>query len=154
MSISFHEGFKILSQLTVAGPDAVAKAKLCADIVFERAAMDGAEFKAEERFVEIVGTNACHAGIAAAPDEPAEVVLRIGARGQQGLHACQLRTPGGDHQGRDVGLLEDRPLGDRHLPRGALTRPGRLERSDRLGRFGPRRGGGLKSVWSLTGRTP
>ena len=81
VSISFHEGYKILSQLTVAGPDAVAKAKLCADIVFERAALDGAEFKAEERFVEIVGTNACHAGIAAAPDEPAEVILRIGARG-------------------------------------------------------------------------
>jgi hypothetical protein len=81
VSISFHEGYKILSQLTVAGPDAVAKAKLCADIVFERAAMDGAEFKAEERFVEIVGTNACHAGIASAPEEPAEVVLRIGARG-------------------------------------------------------------------------
>ncbi len=45
VSISFHEGYKILSQLTVAGPDAVAKAKLCADIVFERAAMDGVEFK-------------------------------------------------------------------------------------------------------------
>ena len=81
VSIAFHEGYKILGQLTVAGPDAVDKAKLCADIVFDRAKMDGAEFSDEERFVEIVGTNVCHAGIVDAPAEPAEVVLRIGARG-------------------------------------------------------------------------
>ena len=81
VSIAFHEGYKILGQLTVAGPDAVDKAKLCADIVFDRAKMDGAEFSEDERFVEIVGTNVCHAGIVDAPVEPAEVVLRIGARG-------------------------------------------------------------------------
>ena len=80
VSISFHEGYKILSQLTVAGPDAVDKAKLCADIVFDRVALDGVEFEEGEKFVEIVGTNACHAGIAPAPAEPAEVVLRVGAR--------------------------------------------------------------------------
>ena len=82
VSISFHEGYKILSQLTVAGPDAVEKAKLCADIVFDRVAMDGVHFEEDERFVEIVGTNVCHAGITDAPVEPAEVVLRIGARSQ------------------------------------------------------------------------
>ncbi len=81
VSIAFHEGYKILGQLTVAGPDAVDKAKLCADIVFDRAKMDGAEFSEDERFIEIVGTNACHAGILDAPSEPAEVILRIGARG-------------------------------------------------------------------------
>lgn len=80
VSISFHEGYKLISQLTVAGPDAVDKAKLCADIVFDRVAMDGVTFTDEEKFVEIVGTNVCHAGIADAPAEPAEVVLRIGAR--------------------------------------------------------------------------
>lgn len=80
VSISFHEGYKILGQLTVAGPDAVDKAKLCAGIVFERVALDGVEFDESEKFVEIVGTNVCHAGIASAPADPAEVVLRIGAR--------------------------------------------------------------------------
>ncbi len=80
VSIAFHEGYKILGQLTVAGPDAVEKARLCADIVFERAASDGVEFSPSQRFVEIVGTNVCHAGIMKAPDQPAEVVLRIGAR--------------------------------------------------------------------------
>ncbi len=81
VSISYLNGYKIVGQLTIAGPDAVEKARLCAEIVFARAAMDGAEFPPEERFVEIVGTNVCHAGIMAAPAEPAEVVLRIGAKG-------------------------------------------------------------------------
>lgn len=80
VSISFHEGYKLISQLTVAGPDAVEKAKLCAKIVFDRVAFDGVTFTEEEKFVEIVGTNVCHAGIAPAPSDPAEVVLRIGAR--------------------------------------------------------------------------
>jgi len=82
VSISFHEGYKIISQLTVAGPDAVEKAKLCADIVFERVAMDGVTFTDEEKFVEIVGTNVCHQGIVEAPEDPAEVILRIGARSE------------------------------------------------------------------------
>ena len=80
VSIAFHEGYKVISQLTVAGPDAVDKAKLCAEIVFDRVAMDGVTFTDEEKFVEIVGTNVCHAGITPAPADPAEVILRIGAR--------------------------------------------------------------------------
>lgn len=80
VSIAFHEGYKILGQLTVAGPDAVDKARLCAEIVFDRVALDGVTFDEDEKFVEIVGTNVCHAGIVPAPAEPAEVVLRIGAR--------------------------------------------------------------------------
>ena len=70
----------MISQLTVAGPDAVDKAKLCADIVFDRVALDGVTFTPEEKFIEIVGTNVCHAGITPAPSDPAEVILRIGAR--------------------------------------------------------------------------
>ena len=80
VSMSFHDGYKIVSQLTVAGPDAEDKAKLCADVVFERAAMDGAEFDENDRFIEMVGTNVGHKGIAPAPREPAEVGLRIGAK--------------------------------------------------------------------------
>ena len=80
VSLSYHEGYKLIGQLTVAGPDAVEKAQLCADIIFERVAMDGVTFTDEEKFVEIVGTNVCHAGIVPAPEQPAEVVLRLGAR--------------------------------------------------------------------------
>ena len=80
VSISYHDGYKMMGQLTVAGPDAVEKAQLCADIIFERAAMDGVEFATTDKFVELVGTNVCHAGIVSPPAEPAEVILRIGAR--------------------------------------------------------------------------
>ncbi len=82
VSISYHDGFKILGQLTVAGPDAFEKAHLCAEIIFERAAMDGVVIPKEDRLVELVGTNVCHAGIAPMPPEPAEIVLRIGAKGK------------------------------------------------------------------------
>ena len=71
VSISFKDGYKLVGQLTVAGPDAVEKAKLCAEIVFDRVALDVVEFTPEERFVEMFGTNFCHAGIGAAPAEPA-----------------------------------------------------------------------------------
>ena len=81
VSISFHEGYKILGQLTIAGPDAVDKAKLCAQIVFDRLKLDGISIPEENRFVEIVGSNVCHAGILSPPKSPGEVVLRIGARG-------------------------------------------------------------------------
>jgi hypothetical protein len=80
VSISYLEGYKIVGQLTIAGPDAVDKARLCAEIVFDRLKLDGIEFTPGEKFVEIVGTNVCHAGIMPAPPNPAEVVLRIGAR--------------------------------------------------------------------------
>lgn len=81
VSIAYENGYKIIGQLTVAGPDAVEKARLCAEIVFARAAMDGADFPSAERFVEMLGTNVCHAGIASIPFPPNEVVLRIGAKG-------------------------------------------------------------------------
>ena len=44
VSISYHAGYKVLGQLTVAGPDAVEKAQLCADIIFERVRQDGVSF--------------------------------------------------------------------------------------------------------------
>lgn len=80
VSASFHNGYKLVGQLTVAGPDAIEKATLAAEMIFQRAAMDGAEFTAEERFVEILGTNVCHAGILKPPADPGEVILRVGAR--------------------------------------------------------------------------
>jgi hypothetical protein len=59
----------------------VDKARLCAEIIFSRAAMDGGYVAPEQRLVEIVGTDVCHAGIASAPEDPVEVVLRVGAKG-------------------------------------------------------------------------
>ncbi|MEZ5979111.1 MAG: acyclic terpene utilization AtuA family protein [Planctomycetota bacterium] len=82
VSLSYADGWKALGQLTVSGPDALAKAKLCADVVWKRLAYDGFEYAPEERLVEFVGANVCHAGIAI-PEagEPSEVVLRMGVKG-------------------------------------------------------------------------
>ncbi|MBL8855123.1 MAG: DUF1446 domain-containing protein, partial [Planctomycetaceae bacterium] len=63
VSISFQDGYKLVGQLTVAGPDAIAKAQACADIVFARAEMDGVVIPQEDRMVELVGTGVCHQGI-------------------------------------------------------------------------------------------
>lgn len=79
VSISFADGWKATGQLTVSGPDATAKAKLCADIVFGRLALDGVEFTPEQTLVELLGTGVCHAGITP-PIDPPEVVLRLGVK--------------------------------------------------------------------------
>lgn len=79
VSISYENGFKASGQLTISGPDAVEKARLCADIVFGRLALDGCTFTADEKLVEVLGAGVCHAGIAQAND-PAEVVLRLGVK--------------------------------------------------------------------------
>lgn len=82
VSITYHNGYKIVGQLTVAGPDAIEKARLCADVVFKRVAMDGVEIPESDRFVELVGASSCHAGIVPVASDPSEIVLRIGAKGQ------------------------------------------------------------------------
>jgi hypothetical protein len=79
VSLSYQNGFKAVSQLTVSGPDAVAKARLCAEIVFGRLALDGVTFRDDQKLVELVGSGVCHAGITEASDPP-EVVLRLGVK--------------------------------------------------------------------------
>ena len=79
VSISYANGFKASGQLTISGPDAVAKARLCADIVWGRLALDGCTFAAHEQLVELVGAGVCHAGIMESADPP-EVVLRMGVK--------------------------------------------------------------------------
>lgn len=81
-SISYQDGWKATGQLTVSGPDALEKAKLCAKIVWERLAFDGFEYAPEERMEEFVGAGVCHEGIAGGTcEDPPEVVLRMGVKG-------------------------------------------------------------------------
>ena len=79
ISLSYQNGYKAVGQLTVAGPDALEKAKLCADIVWGRLALDGCEFAEDEKMVEYVGSGVTHAGILGT-DNPPEVGLRIGVK--------------------------------------------------------------------------
>lgn len=81
VSATYADGYKIAGQLVVTGPDAVERAQLCADILFERLALHGAPVAPENRFVELFGTNVCYKGIVPEPQDPGEVLLRVGARG-------------------------------------------------------------------------
>ena len=82
VSISYHDGWKSVGQLTISGPEALDKARLCAEIVWQRLALDGFEYAPEERLVEFVGAGVCHDGIPSGNSaDPPEVVLRIGVKG-------------------------------------------------------------------------
>ena len=82
VSMSYHDGWKAMGQLVISGPDALAKAKLCAEVVWQRLAYDGFEYSEEERMVEFLGANVCHAGIELeGAGEPSEIVLRMGVKG-------------------------------------------------------------------------
>jgi len=71
-----------VGHLTISGPDALAKAKLCSEIVWQRLAYDGCVYSDDEKMVEFVGANVCHAGIPVpGADDPCEVILRMGVKG-------------------------------------------------------------------------
>lgn len=80
VSISYENGYKNIGQLVISGPNALEKAKLCADIIWRRLAFDGVTFSEDERTVEFLGAGVCHEGIVPEIDPP-EVVLRIGVKG-------------------------------------------------------------------------
>ena len=80
VSASYLAEYKATGQLTVSGPRAAEKAELAADIVWRRLAKAGVEFAADRRTVEIVGLDACLPGILTPPQEPPEVMLRLGVR--------------------------------------------------------------------------
>ncbi len=82
VSMSYSDGWKSVGQLTICGPDALAKAQLCADIVWKRLEFDGFSYSEEERLMEFVGAGVCHAGLLEeGAAEPSEVVLRLGVKG-------------------------------------------------------------------------
>ncbi len=78
VSISYLEGYKAVGQLTVAGPDAEAKARICADAIWGRLARAGVRF--EQTLTELVGVDACHGRLTREGARPGEVVLRVGVK--------------------------------------------------------------------------
>lgn len=78
VSISYLAGYKATGDLTVSGPDALAKARICADALWGRLRRAGVEF--EETSTEFVGVDSCHGPIADPPAVVNEVVLRVGVR--------------------------------------------------------------------------
>ena len=78
VSISYLLGYKATGQLTVSGPDAVAKARVCADALWGRLARAG--YRYEETLTELVGVDSCHGAITPPAPVTNEVVLRVGVR--------------------------------------------------------------------------
>jgi hypothetical protein len=77
VSISYLEGYKAVGQLTVSGPDALAKARICADALWGRLRRAGFDY--DDSLTEFVGVDACHGSMARRDDAP-EVVLRVGVK--------------------------------------------------------------------------
>lgn len=79
-SITYTAGWKAVGTLVYSWPDALEKAKAADRIVRQRLVDLGLAFDAIR--TEFLGVNACHGSAAPPVDEPAEVQLRIGVRGQ------------------------------------------------------------------------
>jgi hypothetical protein len=80
VSATYQDGYKAVGHLTVSGPRAMEKARLCADMVWKRLLRAGIAVPPEDRVVELVGSGACLPGILDAGSEPPEIVLRLGMR--------------------------------------------------------------------------
>jgi Acyclic terpene utilisation family protein AtuA len=80
VSASYLDGYKASGQLTVAGPRALEKAQLAAEIVWRRLARAGVTFPDHDRCEEFLGVSSCLPGIMPPPIDPPEVVLRLGVR--------------------------------------------------------------------------
>ena len=78
VSISYHNGYKASGQLTISGPDALEKAKLSSDIIFDK--LKSKNITYSDRQVEFLGLNSCHQDIAKKPNIINEIVLRLSVR--------------------------------------------------------------------------
>jgi hypothetical protein len=78
VSASYLKGYKASGQLTISGPDAFDKAKLCGEILWKRLERAGVAF--DEKSTEYLGVNTCHEGIVPVPPQINEVVLRVGVK--------------------------------------------------------------------------
>jgi len=75
VSIAYRNGFTTSGTLVLLGPDAVAKARLCGQIILER--LQHAGFTPERSNVEVLGAGDVVPGVLPTSKEPPEVVLRV-----------------------------------------------------------------------------
>jgi len=80
VSISYFDGYTAIGNLTYTWPDALEKAKKADEIIRKRLEYLGLSF--QDIHTEYLGYNACHGDTAPPIEEPNEVVLHIGVRGQ------------------------------------------------------------------------
>src|SRR5437870_8030682 len=78
VSIAYRDGFSASGTLVIFGPDAVAKARACGQMILRR--VERAGYVLEHTNVECLGTGACVPQVIEAGAEPPEVVLRVTVR--------------------------------------------------------------------------
>jgi len=78
VSMSYRDGYKSTGQLTLSGPDALAKAKICARALWGRLRRAG--FTYQQTRTEYLGVNSCHEGIVGEETLTPEVVLRVSVK--------------------------------------------------------------------------
>ena len=76
VSINYHKGYKGVGQLTISGPNSIRKAKLIEELIWSRLLKRGIDF--EKKKCEYIGYNSCHKNIDSLPDDPSEIVIRLG----------------------------------------------------------------------------
>lgn len=80
VSISYSDGYTCIGGLTYVWPDALKKAKKADDIIRKRLDRLGLQF--DEIYTEFIGYNAGHGPLSPDANNQNEVILSIGARGQ------------------------------------------------------------------------
>ncbi len=83
ISMAYEDGYKVSGSVLVGGPNAPEKAKKFADVFWSRLKdpKSGIDFSSvEETLSERIGYDACHGALSQSKN-PAEVLLRLGARG-------------------------------------------------------------------------
>ena len=92
LCIGYHAGYKVVSYLSFAWPDAYEKAQYAAEILMKKMQRKG--LKAEEVHISYVGLNSLHLGVADMNPELIknmnEVVLRIAIRTKEKDEAAKL----------------------------------------------------------------
>jgi len=78
VSIAYRDGYMSSGTLVLAGPDAVAKARLCGEVLLKRL---GLPF--DRSNIECLGAGACAPRILKSSADPLEVVLRVSVNDQQ-----------------------------------------------------------------------
>lgn len=79
LCVGYHKGWKTVSMLSFAWPDAYEKARYCADIIMKKMAKRG--MKADDVHISFIGVNSLHLGVADMSEETLknlnECVMRI-----------------------------------------------------------------------------
>jgi len=78
VSIAYRDGFASSGMLTIHGPEAPAKARLCGEMILQRLRRVGIELAYSN--IECLGTGACVPGVDSVSEAPPEVVLRVSTR--------------------------------------------------------------------------